>query len=99
MVFLMQFGLFRKKRGVSLIENHQEMASHYYLRQTRDLLVYELHHLDREIARLGGFTRYYHLKAIGGNVRQLEPLIQRRAIVLTEIRRIEPQIGLNVYTI
>ena len=43
--------------------------------------------------------RYYHLKAIGGNVRQLEPLIQRRAIVLTEIRRIEPQIGLNVYTI
>ena len=98
MVFLMQFGLFRKKRGVSLIENHQEMASHYYLRQTRDLLVYELHHLDREIARLGGFTRY-HLKAIGGNVRQLEPLIQRRAIVLTEIRRIEPLIGLNVYTV
>ena len=74
------------------------MASRYYLRQIRDLLVYELHHLDREIGRLG-FTRYYHLKAIGGNVRQLEPLIQRRAIVLTEIRRIEPQIGLNVYTI
>ena len=99
MVFLMQFRLFRKKQGVSLIENHQEMASRYYLRQLRDLLVYELHHLDREIGRLGGFMRYYHLKAIGGNVRQLEPLIQRRAIVLTEIRRIEPQIGLNVYTI
>ena len=43
--------------------------------------------------------RYYHLKAIGGNVSQLEPLIQRRAIVLTEIRRIEPLIGLNVHTI
>ena len=99
MVFLMQFGLFRKKWGVSLIENHQGMASRYYLRQIRDLLVYELHHLDREISRLGGFTRYYHLKAIGGNVRQLGPLIQRRAIALTEIRRIEPQIGLNVYTI
>ena len=95
----MHFRLFWKKRGVSLLENHQEMASHYYLRQTRDLLVYELHHLDRKIGRLGGFTRYYHLKAILGNVRQLEPLIQRRAIVLTEIRRIEPQIGLNVYTI
>ena len=96
---MMQFGLFWKKWGVSLIENHQEMASHYHLRQTRDLLVYELHHLDREIGRLGGFMRYYHLKAIGGNVSQLEPLIQRRAIVLTEIRRIEPLIGLNVYTI
>ena len=95
----MQFRLFWKKWGVSLIENHQEMASHYYLRQIRDLLVYKLHHLDGEIGRLGGFMRYYHLKAIGGNVRQLEPLIQRRAIVLTEIRRIEPQIGLNVYTI
>ena len=99
MVFVMHFGLFQKKRGVSLLENHQEMASRYYLRQIRDLLLYELHHLDREIARLGGFTRYYQLKATGGNVRQIEPLIQRRAIVLTEIRRIEPQIGLNVYTI
>ena len=70
MVFVMQFRLFWKKRDASLIENHQEMASRYDLRQTRDLLVYELQHLDREIGRLGGFMRYYHLKAIGGNVKE-----------------------------
>ena len=35
MVFVMQFGLFWKKRGSSLVENHQEMAaqaSHWQLR-------------------------------------------------------------------
>ena len=99
MVFLVHFGLFSKKRGSSLVENHQEMASQYQLRQFRDLYVYELQHLDRKIARLGGFLKYNQLKATGGNTSQLEPLIERRYIVLDQVRKIEPKLGLNVYTV
>ena len=76
-----------------------KMASHYDLRQIRDLYVYELQHLDRQIVRLGGFLKYNQLKATGANTRHFDPLIQRRYIVLDEIRKTEPKVGLNVYTV
>ena len=75
------------------------MASCYELRQMRDYYVYELQNLDRQIVRLGGFTRYNQLKATGGNTRPFEPLLERRYLLLEEIRKIEPKIGLNVYTV
>ena len=98
MVFLMHFGLFRKKRHVSLVENHQEMASQYQLRQFRDLYVYELQHIEREIARLGGIIKFQQLKQTGGNLGRFPYLFSRREYLLDQIRMIEPQIGLNVYT-
>ena len=98
MVFLVHFGLFWKKRGVSLLENHQEMASQYHLRQFRDLYVYELQHIEREIARLGGITKFQTLKQKGGNLGRFPYLFNRRGYLLDQIRIIEPQIGLNVYT-
>ena len=100
MVFLMQFGLFRKKRGSSLFENHQEMAaqaSHWELRQMRDYFVYELQHIERQIVALGGITRFQQLKQTGGNLATFQRLFQRREYLLDQIRMIEPQIGLNVY--
>ena len=65
---MMHFRLFWKKRGVSLLENHQEMASHYELRQFRDFYVYELQNIEREIARLGGITKFQTLKQTGGDL-------------------------------
>ena len=100
MVFLMQFGLFRKKRGSSLFENHQEMAaqaSHWELRQMRDYFVYEIQHIERQIVALGGITRFQQLKQTGGNLATFQRLFQRREYLLDQIGMIEPQIGLNVY--
>ena len=98
MVYLVHFGLFWKKRGVSLLENHQEMASRYHLRQFRDLYVYELQNIEREIARLGGITKFQTLKQTGGNLGRFPYLFSRKEYLLDQIRIIEPQIGLNVYT-
>ena len=98
MVFVMQFGLFRKKRGVSLLENHQEMASRYHLRQCRDFYLYELQNIEREIARLGGITQFQTLKQAGGSLGRFLYLFGRKEYLLEQIRIIEPQIGLNVYT-
>ena len=70
MVFVMQFGLFRKKRGSSLFENHQEMAaqaSYWQLRQMRDYFVYELQHIECQIVPLGAITKFQQLKHTGGN--------------------------------
>ena len=101
MVFVMQFGLFQKKRASSLVENHQEMAtqaSHWQLRQMRDYFVYELQHIECQIVALGGITKFQQLKQTGGNLATFQRLFQRREYLLDQIRMIEPQIGLNVYT-
>ena len=101
MVFVMQFGLFQKKRASSLVENHQEMAaqaSHWQLRQMRDYFVYELQHIECQIVALGGITKFQQLKQTGGNLATFQRLFQRREYLLDQIRMIEPQTGLNVYT-
>ena len=100
MVFVMQFGLFRKKRVSSLFENHQEMAtqaSHWELRQMRDYFIYELQHIECQIVALGGITRFQQFKQTGGNLATFQRLFQRREYLLDQIRMTEPQIGLNVY--
>ena len=66
----MVFLIFWKKRGSSLFENHQEMAtqaSHWELRQMRDYFVYELQHIECQIVAVGGITRFQQLKQTGGN--------------------------------
>ena len=83
MVFVMQFGLFRKKRGVSLLENHQEMASRYHLRQCRDFYVYELQNIEREIARLGGITQFQTLKQAGGSLGSFSICLAGKSIYWT----------------
>ena len=98
----MQFGYFGKNGPPVYLKTTKiclKMASHYNLRQIRDLYVYELQHLDRQIVRLGGFLKYNQLKATGANTRHFEPLIQRRYIVLNEIRKIESKLSLNVYAV
>ena len=85
MVFLMQFGLFWKKRGVSLLENHQEMAtqaSHWQLRQMRDYFVYELQRIEGQIVALGGISNFQQLKQTGGNLATFQRLFQRREYLL-----------------
>ena len=82
MVFLVHFGLFWKKRGVSLLENHQEMASRYHLRQFRDLYVYDLQHIEREIARLGGITKFQTLKQTGDNFREISLSVQQERVFI-----------------
>ena len=74
------------------------MASRYHLRQFRDFYVYELLNIEREIARLGGITRFQTLKQTGGDLVRFQYLFGRREFLLDQIRTIEPQIGLNVYT-
>ena len=74
------------------------MASRYHLRQFRDFYVYELQNIEREIARLGGITRFQTLKQTGGDLARFQYLFSRREFLLDQIRTIEPQIGLNVYT-
>ena len=74
------------------------MASHYELRQFRDFYVYELQNIEREIARLGGITKFQTLKQTGGDLGRFPYLFSRREFLLDQIRNIEPQIGLNVYT-
>ena len=66
MVFVMQFRLFRKKRVSVYLKTTKiclKMASRYDLRQIRDLYVYELQHLDRQIVRLGGFSQIQPVKS------------------------------------
>ena len=85
MVFVMQFGLFRKKRGSSLFENHQEMAtqaSHWQLRQMRDYFVYELQHIECQIVALGGITKFQQLKQTGGNLATFQRLFPEERIPL-----------------
>ena len=101
MVFVMHFGLFRKKQGSSLFENHQEMAaqaSHWQLRQMRDYFVYELEHIEGQIVALGRISQFQKIKETGGNLGRFQRLFERREYLLDQIRIIEPQIGLNVYT-
>ena len=74
------------------------MASRYDLRQFRDFYVYELLNIEREIARLGGITRFQTSKQTGGDLARFQYLFSRREFLLDQIRTIEPQIGLNVYT-
>ena len=74
------------------------MASRYDLRQFRDFYVYELQNIEREIARLGGITRFQTLTQTGGDLARFQYLFSRREFLLDQIRTIEPQIGLNVYT-
>ena len=74
------------------------MASRYDLRQFRDFYVYELQNIEREIARLGGITRFQTLKQTGRDLARFQYLFSRREFLLDQIRTIEPQIGLNVYT-
>ena len=64
----------------------------------RDYFVYELQHIERQIVALGGITKFQQLKQTGGNVATFQRLFQRREYLLDQIRIIEPQIGLNVYT-
>ena len=100
MVFVMHFGLFRKKWGSSLFENHQKMAaqaSHWQLRQMRDYFVYELEHIEGQIVALGGISQFQKIKETGGNLSRFQRLFERREYLLDQIRIIEPQIGLNVY--
>ena len=90
-----------EKQGSSLVENHQEMAtqaSHWELRQMRDYFVYELQHIERQIVAFGGITRFQQLKQTGGQIATFQRLFGRKEYLLDQIRMIEPQIGLNVYT-
>ena len=73
-------------------------ASHWQLRQLRDYFVYELEHIEGQIVALGGISQFQKIKETGGNLRRLLRLFERREYLLDQIRIIEPQIGLNVYT-
>ena len=74
------------------------MASRYHLRQFRDFYVYGLLNIEKEIARLGGITRFQTLKQTGWDLVRFQYLFGRREFLLDQIGTIEPQIGLNVYT-
>ena len=73
-------------------------ASLYQLRQMRDYFVYEMLHIDCQIAALGGIIKFQQLKQTGGNLGRFPYMFSRREYLLEQIRMIEPQIGLNVYT-
>ena len=73
-------------------------ASHWELRQMRDYFVYELEHIEGQIVALGGISQFQKNKETGGNLSRFQRLFQRREYLLDQIRIIEPQIGLNVYT-
>ena len=73
-------------------------ASHWQLRQMRDYFVYELEHIEGQIVALGGISQFQKIKETGGNLSRFQRLFQRREYLLDQIRIIEPQIGLNVYT-
>ena len=73
-------------------------ASQWQLRQMRDYFIYELQHIEHQIVALGGITKFQQLKQTGGNLATFQRLFQRREYLLDQIRMIEPQIGLNVYT-
>ena len=73
-------------------------ASHWQLRQMRDYFVYELEHIEGQIVALGGISQFQKNKETGGNLSRFQRLFQRREYLLDQIRIIEPQIGLNVYT-
>ena len=64
----------------------------------RDYFVYELVHIEGQITALGGIIRFQQLKESGGSLEQFPYLFSRRNYLLEQIRIIEPQIGLNVYT-
>ena len=73
-------------------------ASHWQLRQMRDYFVYELEHIEGQIVALGGISQFQKIKETGGNLSRFHRLFERREYLLDQIRIIEPQIGLNVYT-
>ena len=73
-------------------------ASHWQLRQMRDYFVYELEHIEGQIVALGGISQFQKIKETGGNLSRFQRLFERREYLLDQIRIIEPQIGLNVYT-
>ena len=73
-------------------------ASHWELRQMRDYFVYELEHIEGQIVALGGISQFQKIKETGGNLSRFQRLFERREYLLDQIRIIEPQIGLNVYT-
>ena len=73
-------------------------ASHWQLRQMRDYFVYELEHIEGQIVALGGISQVQKIKETGGNLSRFQRLFERREYLLDQIRIIEPQIGLNVYT-
>ena len=73
-------------------------ASHWQLQQMRDYFVYELEHIEGQIVALGGISQFQKIKETGGNLSRFQRLFERREYLLDQIRIIEPQIGLNVYT-
>ena len=73
-------------------------ASHWQLRQMKDYFVYELEHIEGQIVALGGISQFQKIKEKGGNLSRFQRLFERREYLLDQIRIIEPQIGLNVYT-
>ena len=73
-------------------------ASHWQLRQMRDYFVYELEHIEGQIVALGGISQFQKIKETGGNLSRFQRLFERREYLLDQIRIIEPQIGLNMYT-
>ena len=73
-------------------------ASHWQLRQMRDYFVYELEHIEGQIVALGGISQFQKIKETGVNLSRFQRLFERREYLLDQIRIIEPQIGLNVYT-
>ena len=73
-------------------------ASYWQLRQMRDYFVYELEHIEGQIVALGGISQFQKIKETGGNLSRFQRLFERREYLLDQIRIIEPQIGLNVYT-
>ena len=74
------------------------MASRWQLRQMREYFVYEMLHIEGQIAALGGIIKFQQLKESGGSLGRFPDLFTRRNYLLEQIRIIEPQIGLNVYT-
>ena len=64
----------------------------------RDYFVYELEHIKGQIVALGGISQFQKIKETGGNLSRFQRLFERREYLLDQIRIIEPQIGLNVYT-
>ena len=88
------------------------MNDRYIWRQERDYYDYEYKHIESKIGQLGGRYRYSQLQQqiLGGRggrtfpqriqaqLRQFQDLFFRRDIVLEELHRLEPLLGLNVYT-
>ena len=74
------------------------MPSRYQLRQMRDLYHYEYMKIEQDIGKLGGRVAYTVAQRKEGNLSRFQALFEGRNIVLGHLHRLEPLLGLNVYS-